>query len=98
MFILESVPDGKKRLARISEVFYDEERNSVFANDLMRWEEEQGAWSYNDRITGKLMAKMHKKNARAMRSLMQELGHLAAMRPMADPLKESLKSKIVLNE
>ncbi|MNC44582.1 hypothetical protein D3C75_934940 [compost metagenome] len=70
----------------------------MFANDLMGWEEEQSAWSYNDKLTEKLMTKMRKKNARAMRVLMQELGHLAAMRPMENPLKESLKSRIVLNE
>jgi pilus assembly protein CpaF len=98
VFILESIPDGKKRLARISEVFYDEEHNSVFANDLMRWEEEQSDWSYNDKLTEKLMTKMRKKDARAMRVAMQELGHLAATKPMENPLKESLKSRIILNE
>lgn len=98
MFILESVPDGKKRLARISEVFYEEANNSVFANDLMRWEPEQAGWTYNDRLTQALIDKMKKKNARAARMLLQELGHLAAQKPMTDPLKESLKSKIVLNE
>ncbi|WP_339254243.1 ATPase, T2SS/T4P/T4SS family [Paenibacillus sp. FSL P2-0136] len=98
VFILESVPDGKKRLARISEVFYEEASNSVFANDLMRWEPEQAGWTYNDKLTQALIDKMKKKNARAARMLLQELGHLAAQKPMTDPLKESLKSKIVLNE
>ncbi|MNL79986.1 hypothetical protein D3C87_2067180 [compost metagenome] len=64
----------------------------------MRWEEEQSAWSYNDKLTANLMRKMKKKNPRASRVLLQELGHLAAQKPMAEPLKESLKSKIVLNE
>ncbi|MNV81066.1 hypothetical protein D3C71_1747070 [compost metagenome] len=79
-------------------MYYDEAANSVFANDLMRWEEERSAWSYNDKLTAKLMAKMTKKNAAAMRTFIRELGHLAAMKPMEEPLKESLKSKIVLNE
>lgn len=98
VFILESVPDGKKRLARISEVFYEEERNSVFANDLMRWEQEQLGWTYNDKLTAGLIRKMTKKNAGATQFLLSELKQLAAAKPMDQPLKESLKSKIVLNE
>jgi pilus assembly protein CpaF len=98
VFILESIPDGKKRLARISEVFYDEARNSVFANDLMRWDEEMLCWTYNDKLTESLMVKMAKKNAAAAKMLLKELGHLAAIKPMAQPMKESLKSRIVLNK
>ncbi|WP_339246976.1 hypothetical protein NST58_06850 [Paenibacillus sp. FSL R10-2796] len=98
VFILESVPNGKKRLARISEIFYEEERNSVFANDLMRWEPEEMCWSYNDKLTKNLMLKMTKKNAQATRILQKELGRLALTKPMDQPLKESLKSKIVLDE
>lgn len=64
----------------------------------MRWEPEQSAWSYNDKLTPGLMVKMKKKNARATRMMLQELGHLAAQKPMVGPLKESLKSRIVLNE
>ncbi|MFF2908743.1 ATPase, T2SS/T4P/T4SS family [Paenibacillus sp. NPDC057934] len=98
VFILESIPNGKKRLARISEVFYDEARNSVFANDLMRWDEERREWTYNDKLTEALMSKMLKKNATAAKILLKELGHLAGLKPMAQPLKESLKSRIVLNK
>lgn len=70
----------------------------MFANDLMRWEDKKSAWSYNDKLTTALMTKMKKKNAQATRLLLHELGHLAAMKPMEGPLKESLKSRIVLNE
>lgn len=98
VFILESVPDGKKRLVRISEVFYDEERNSVFANDLMRWDDGKAEWTYNDKVTEGLVLKMEKKNAAAARLLFKELGRLAAGKPMERPRRESLKSKIVLNE
>ncbi|MFF2017588.1 ATPase, T2SS/T4P/T4SS family [Paenibacillus sp. NPDC058177] len=98
VFILESVSNGKKRLSRISEVFYDEARNSVFANDLMRWDEERREWTYNDKLTEALMTKMVKKNATAAKILLKELGHLAHLKPMAQPLKESLKSRIVLNK
>lgn len=98
VFILESVPNGRKRLTRISEVFYDEEKNSVFANDLMRWESQKMCWSYNDKLTESLVLKMSKKNEQATHLLQKELGRLAAMKPMDQPIKESLKSKIVLNE
>jgi len=98
VFILESVPNGKKRLARISEVFYEDEKNSVFANDLMRWEPQKMCWSYNDKLTKSLMLKMTKKDAQATQLLQKELGRLAAVKPMDQPIKESLKSKIVLNE
>lgn len=98
VFILESVPNGKKRLARISEVFYEEEKNSVFANDLMRWEPQKMCWSYNDKLTKNLIQKMTKKNPQASKLLQKELGRLTGIRPMDEPLKESLKSKIVLNE
>ncbi|KTD85374.1 ATPase, T2SS/T4P/T4SS family [Paenibacillus etheri] len=98
VFILESVPNGKKRLTRISEVFYDEEKNSVFANDLMRWELQKRCWSYNDKLTKNLILKMTRKNEQATQLLQKELGRLAAAKPMDQPIKESLKSKIILNE
>lgn len=98
VFILESVRNGRKRLARISEIFYDEANRSVYANDLMRWEEGTGSWSYNDKLTPALLIKMEKKNAPVTRRLLQELGHLAAQKPMIQPLKESLKSRLVLEE
>jgi pilus assembly protein CpaF len=98
VFILESVPNGKKRLTRISEVFYDEEKNSVFANDLMRWELQKRCWSYNDKLTKNLILKMTRKNEQATKLLQKELGWLAAAKPMDQPIKESLKSKIILNE
>jgi pilus assembly protein CpaF len=98
VFILESAPGGKKRLTRISEVFYDENKNSVFANDLMRWESEQSGWVYNDKLTEGLILKMRKKDAAAATRLQMELGRLAMLKPMEQPMKESLKSRIVLNE
>ncbi|HEY4430726.1 MAG TPA: ATPase, T2SS/T4P/T4SS family [Paenibacillus sp.] len=98
VFILESAPKGKKRLTRISEIFYEEEKNSVFANDLMRWEPQKMCWSYNDKLTKSLILKMTKKNEQATQLLQIELGRLAAAKPMDQPIKESLKSKIVLNE
>lgn len=98
VYILESVGEGKKRLVRISEVYYDETRNSVFAIDLMRWSEETGTWTYHAGITEGLRLKMRKKNPLAERETLEELKKLAAMRPMSNPLKESLKSRIVLNE
>lgn len=98
VFILESVPNGKKRLTRISEVFYEEEKNSVFANDLMRWEPQNMSWSYNDKLTKSLILKMTKKNEQATQLLQNLLGRLATAKPMDQPIKESLKSKIILNE
>ncbi|MEK5252991.1 ATPase, T2SS/T4P/T4SS family [Paenibacillus sp. FSL F4-0125] len=98
VFILESVPNGKKRLTRISEVFYEEEKNSVFANDLMRWEPQNMSWSYNDKLTMSLILKMTKKNEQATQLLQNLLGRLATAKPMDQPIKESLKSKIILNE
>ncbi|AIQ62885.1 hypothetical protein PSTEL_06965 [Paenibacillus stellifer] len=98
VFILESVGEGKKRLSRISEVFFDESRNSVFANDLMRWSGEAGGWTYNAELTKGLAAKMRRKNPDAEAVLRNELRKLAAGMPMSSPIRESLKSKIVLNE
>lgn len=98
VFILESAQEGKKRLMRISEVFYDEERNSVFANDLMRWDVKKSGWTYNDKLTEALWNKMYKKNADAAGLLHTELERLARLKPMERPMKESLKSRIVLNE
>ncbi|MNV76824.1 hypothetical protein D3C71_1702060 [compost metagenome] len=98
VYILESVGDGKKRLSRISEVFFDESRNSVFANDLMRWSGEAGGWTYNAELTEGLAAKMRRKNPDAEAVLRNELRKLAAGMPMSSPIRESLKSKIVLNE
>lgn len=98
VFILESTDKGKKRLSRISEVLYDEQRNSVFAGDLMRWEEAEGDWRYSAKITDAMSEKMRKKNSAVFEQFVRELNELSALKPMQNPLKESLKSKIVLNE
>jgi pilus assembly protein CpaF len=41
---------------------------------------------------------MTRKNEQATQLLQKELGQLAAAKPMDQPIKESLKSKIILNE
>ncbi|MFD1775749.1 ATPase, T2SS/T4P/T4SS family [Paenibacillus rhizophilus] len=98
VFILESAGEGRKRLACISEVFYDEARNSVFANDLMRWDEEKRDWTYNAGVTEGLALKMRKRNEEAALALRDSLIRLAGAKPLSNPLRESLKSRIVLNE
>lgn len=97
VFILESAPGGRKRLARISEVYFDENRRSVFANDLMRWEEE-GRWSYNPEIRGAMKERMFKKSPQWAGICLNELEKLADVQPMPNPLRESRKSMMVLNE
>ncbi|BCG57849.1 ATPase, T2SS/T4P/T4SS family [Paenibacillus sp. URB8-2] len=98
VFILESAGEGRKRLACISEVFYDEARNSVFANDLMRWDEDKRDWTYNAGITEGLALKMRKRNVEAAQAMRDSLKRLAGAKPLSNPLRESLKSRIVLNE
>ncbi|NJJ39782.1 ATPase, T2SS/T4P/T4SS family [Paenibacillus apii] len=98
VFILESAGEGRKRLASISEVFYDEAKGSVFANDLMRWDREKQSWTYNAGITEGLFQKMRKRNAEAAGTLLDSLKRLAGEKPLSTPLRESLKSRIVMNE
>ncbi|NGM82642.1 Flp pilus assembly complex ATPase component [Paenibacillus sp. 7124] len=98
VFILESAGEGRKRLASISEVFYDEAKGSVFANDLMRWDREKQSWTYNAEITEGLFLKMRKRNAEAAGTLLDSLKRLAGEKLLSSPLRESLKSRIVLNE
>jgi len=98
VFILESVDKGKKRLVKISEVFYDEDQNTVFANDIMRWENDQKMWLYNDKLTPNLLKKMNKKSPEFTKAFVDELKRLSIKSPLNNPLKESTKSRLVLKE
>lgn len=99
VYIFGSLEDGKnKRLMRISEVYYDQEKNSVFACDLMRYEKETKSWTYNDQLTPGIIEKMNLKDKAATQECLKLLSDLAQKKPMKKPIKESLKSKIVLNE
>ncbi len=98
IYVFESQEDGTKKMVRLSEVFYDSEKNSVFANDIMRYEHEKKEWSYNAELTSAILAKMYKKNKAATEQFLFELKALAIKKPMKNPLKESLKSRIVLND
>lgn len=98
VFIFASEPNGEKRLMRISEVYYDEEKNTVFAHDLMRHEGD-GTWTYDDQMMSKAMLqRMERKNAAATKLFLSELKKLAAAKPMKNPIKESIKSRMVLQE
>lgn len=99
VFIFESLENEKeKRLMRVSEVYYDSEKNSVFSCDLMRYEKEIKSWTYNNQLTPGILERMNNKNRAATQEFVSLLNGLASKKPMINPVKESLKSKIVLNE
>ncbi|MEK4263949.1 MULTISPECIES: ATPase, T2SS/T4P/T4SS family [unclassified Paenibacillus] len=97
VFIMEPTDAGEKKLTRISEVFYDEAKNSVFASDIMRYEQATNEWTYNDQLTVSIVKRMQKKNPVVTQRFLEELKRLTKLKPMKNPLKESLKAKIVLN-
>jgi pilus assembly protein CpaF len=94
VFIMEPADNGKKRLTRISEIQYDNNAKTVYANDIMRFEKDQ--WVYNDQISGPMLQKMDKKNPAATTRFLDEIKKLAAAKPMINPRIESLKSHQVL--
>lgn len=61
VFIMEPTDAGEKKLTRISEVFYDEAKNSVFASDIMRYEQATNEWTYNDQLTESIVKRMQKR-------------------------------------
>lgn len=100
VFIMESVDTGlesKKKLTRISEICFDEEQRTVYANDIMRWNRKTNRWEFQDRLSPKFMEKCEKKNPAATRKFIRELQQLSKKYPMEEsPIKESLRSQIIL--
>jgi len=98
VFIMNSQEDGKKRLERISEIIYDEENQTVYSNDLMRWNKDRQLWEYHDGVTPDMLRRMEHKDPEAAKEFMRELKQLAARHPMHEPKTESLLSRQVLRE
>lgn len=98
VFIMSNGDDGKKRLERVSEVVYDEINQTVYSNDLMRWNQEKNHWEYHDGISPAMMRRMEKKDPVATKNFLRELQQLAARRPLREPKTESLMSRHVLRE
>lgn len=94
VYIMDDIQD-KKRLVRVSEIVYDEQNQTVYANDLMRWNGEN--WEYHDAVTDAMIRRMEKKNPQATRDFIHELKKLAARQPMKNsPINESIASRKVL--
>jgi pilus assembly protein CpaF len=96
VFIMNSGDDGKKRLERVSEIVYDEEKQTVYSNDLMRWNSDKQLWEYHDQLTPDMLQRMDRKNPQATQKFMDELKKLAAQHPMQNPKTESVVSRQVL--
>ncbi|MEK8210411.1 ATPase, T2SS/T4P/T4SS family [Paenibacillus sp. FSL L8-0696] len=94
--IMESMSNGVKKETRVSEIYFDELNNSVFANDLIRYERDSDSWTYNSHITERLKERMIRKDPNAAKLFFDELDRLSKEKPMKNPMKESLKSKILL--
>lgn len=96
--IMESMSNGTKKVTQIAEVFYDQERNSVFSNSLMRYERRSDSWTYNSNLTDALKSKMIRKDPKLAQLFFDELEKLSVAKPMNNPMKESLKSRLLLQE
>lgn len=98
VLIMEGDRNGKKRLSRVSEIVYDEQNQTVYAVDWMRWNAEKRTWEYHAGVTPEMLRRMEAKNAEAAKTFLKELQRLADRNPMTDPVSESLSSKQVLRE
>ncbi len=98
VFILESVGKGKKRIAKISEIYYDKEINTVFSNDLMRWDNSLKKWTYNGYLSSSLEEKIMYRSPETARMFIGRLRELAMKHPMISPMKESVRARMVLRE
>ena len=94
VFIMDDI-HGKKRLVRVSEIVYDEQEQTVYANDLMRFNGE--GWEYHAAVTDAMIRRMERKNPQAMRDFLHELKMLATRQPMKEsPVIESIVSGKIL--
>ncbi|MVP02129.1 ATPase, T2SS/T4P/T4SS family [Paenibacillus lutrae] len=99
VFVMEPMKGGAKKLTKVSEIYYDPVKESVYANDLMRWDKDQSSWAYNDQfMSADLLEKMDRKNSEATKGLLSELTRLASIRRIQNPIKESMKAKMALKE
>ena len=91
--IMRGLPNGQKRLERVSEIIYDPVENSVKSNDLMRWDEETDSWKYNDKVSAETLYKMRRVDKQAAEDFMRELSALAASAgEIKDPVKVSFRA------
>lgn len=95
--IMEITKDKKKRVQRISEIVHDEDQQSVFAHDIMRWNKASDKWEYNADLSNRILQRMDNSNEIATECFISELTKLAKKSPLQDPRTESKRSRAVLN-
>lgn len=92
--VLEPLRHGKKKLMRLSEIRFEEDR--VVAYDWMRWDEQSGNWLYGPEIAESLLERMRLKNKEAAELFANELSQLARKKHLLNPIVESKKAKALL--
>lgn len=93
---MEPGEDGKKRVVRLSEICFDEEKGTVYANDIMRYDRKQKRWLYNDKLSAGIIRSMQTVDYNATVKFLRELGKQTSVNPIDDPIQYSLKSQMVL--
>lgn len=92
--VLEPLRHGKKKLVRLSEIRFED--NRVFAYDWMRWNHDTTTWEYASDISGALWERMNLKDQQAAYVFATELQNLTHKRENASPVTESKKSAALL--
>lgn len=96
--IMTKLPNGQKRVTRLSEIVFDEIENTVYANDLMRWNRITDQYSYNADVSEQSRKLLEDQRPQEFNQFMKILGPLADKYPMKDPHVVSRRSRMVLND
>lgn len=96
VIVMESMPDGQKKVTRISEIVYDAAQQTVAAHDIMRYDRQSKQWAYDDAISEGMRSKMFRKDPAAAEAFLSEIKRLAAASRISSPRVESRQSKRVL--
>lgn len=98
VIIMAKLPNGEKRVTRISEIVYDELNNDIYANDWMRWNKITDTYSYNSAISESLRNKLMDQDPHATEEFLKVLTALEEKAPMRNPHVISERSRKVLND
>jgi pilus assembly protein CpaF len=95
--VLEPQRYGKKKLMRLSEIRYDpNSEHLVYANDLIRYDDQSQTWFYNADLSPGLWERMIRANSSKAEAFRNGLHRLAKQYPIQNPIVPSQKSRVVL--
>lgn len=97
--VMKPEANGKKKVASLSEISFDQDKNTVVSTDWMRWDQQKKEYKYYPIISERIWNKMVNNNEKAAVLFRDKLEGLAKKSPMSkdEAQRYSLATKLTLS-